>query len=409
MNKGAERSESRASSDLGSRPESPALRPAGTSDTGRASMESKRSETTTAHAITSKDDNEPLKIEDVKAQVSPRPSTEQSSRIVADQPASMAPSMMMSIPTIVPPKESSPRQSLDQEPVQVLETTDADQSQNGDATPRDAQEVENELSLLKTTYQEALRDNREEVNSHLERIDALQSKLAYLAQQLATSAKAQSTSSGAEPMDKKLAEKDAQIAALMEEGQKLSKTELKHLTTIKQIRAKMQENNKETTALKQRVAKAEKAVTEQKERANRAEATEKSMQEKMKILDKIEKDIKIITAEREEAGLTITELRKQLQDALSQLDSAEKRAQTGALEMEKKAVASLKEDMENLRIEKKLAEDRAKRELQNTQEEAKNQREKSKLTELELRGEIAVRLLSNCVYLTLTTIVEPGV
>lgn len=372
-------------------------------------MESKRSETTTAHAITSKDDNEPLKIEDVKAQVSPRPSTEQSSRIVADQPASMAPSMMMSIPTIVPPKESSPRQSLDQEPVQVLETTDADQSQNGDATPRDAQEVENELSLLKTTYQEALRDNREEVNSHLERIDALQSKLAYLAQQLATSAKAQSTSSGAEPMDKKLAEKDAQIAALMEEGQKLSKTELKHLTTIKQIRAKMQENNKETTALKQRVAKAEKAVTEQKERANRAEATEKSMQEKMKILDKIEKDIKIITAEREEAGLTITELRKQLQDALSQLDSAEKRAQTGALEMEKKAVASLKEDMENLRIEKKLAEDRAKRELQNTQEEAKNQREKSKLTELELRGEIAVRLLSNCVYLTLTTIVEPGV
>jgi hypothetical protein len=46
-----------------------------------------------------------------------------------------------------------------------------------------------------------------------------------------------------------------------------------------------------------------------------------------------------------------------------------------------------------MRIEKKLAEDRARRELQTARDEAKNQEEKAKVTELELRGEVAVSLV----------------
>jgi DNA repair exonuclease SbcCD ATPase subunit len=164
------------------------------------------------------------------------------------------------------------------------------------------------------------------------------------------------------------------------------------LTTVKTLRAKAVEHNKEITTLKQRLSKAEKSITEQSERAKRAEAAERAAQDKLKIVGKIEKDIEQIRAEREEAGMTITELRKQLNDALSRADSAEKRVQTGALEAEKRATASLTEDIENLRIEKKLAEDRAKRELQSSKEEAKNQQEKAKVAELELRGEIAVCL-----------------
>lgn len=235
-----------------------------------------------------------------------------------------------------------------------------------------------------------LRDHREELNSHLERIDALQSKLTYLSQQLASSAKAATTDAESTPADKKLAEKDAQIAALMEEGQKLSKTEMKHLTTIKKMRTKAQETDKEITMLKQRLSKAEKSIGEQTDRAKRAEAAEKAAQEKLKIVGKIEKDIEIIRAEREEAGLTITELRRQLNDAVSRAEDAEKRVQAGALEAEKRVTASLKDDIENLRIEKKLAEDRGKRELQDAKEDATRQQERAKVAELELRGEIAV-------------------
>jgi chromosome segregation ATPase len=257
-------------------------------------------------------------------------------------------------------------------------------------TTRDPDILLTELSALQEAHEETVRGHRDELNAHLERIDALQSKLAYLAQQVATSAKAAASDPETTPADKKLAEKDAQIAALMEEGQRLSKTEMKHLTTVKTLRAKAVEHNKEITTLKQRLSKAEKSITEQSERAKRAEAAERAAQDKLKIVGKIEKDIELIRAEREEAGMTINELRKQLNDALSRAESAEKRVQAGALEAEKRATASLKEDIENLRIEKRLAEDRAKRELQASKEEAKSQQEKAKVAELELRGEIAV-------------------
>jgi hypothetical protein len=391
VNKGTERSDSRASSDLGSRPESPALRSpaiAAVADTGRASIDSKASEPAT-EATPARED-EATKEEETNVVELPRPSTDAPAPAtslpvasppvtpVAEQPTSIpVPTMSIpSIPSIVTPQSSSPRQSLESDlsrpSVDAIAPTQSDE-----AEARDPEEVEAELSLLQKTYEETLRDNREELNFHLERIDALQSKLTYLSEQLAASAKTASSDAEATPTDKKLAEKDAQIAALMEEGQKLSKTEMKHMTTLKKMRIKAQEQDKDITTLKQRLSKAEKSITEQSERARRAEAADKASQEKLKIVDTIEKDIKSIRAEREEAGLTISELRKQ----------------SGALEAEKRATASLKEDIENVRIEKKLAEDRSKRELQVARDEAKSQQEKAKVAELELRGEIAVRLL----------------
>ncbi|CAN9150087.1 unnamed protein product [Alternaria alternata] len=404
VNKG---SEARTSSDLGSRPASPAVNAVTASP--RASIDSKAPEPVTEvvpakeEATTVKED-EATKSDGSKAgepSQTPQPAVEAPAPIVSppatsppptplvgEQPKSTpVPTMSMpSIPSIVTPQASSPRQSFDSDPsrpsVDAITPTPPPEA-------KDPEEIQVELSLLQNTYQETLKDNREELNAHLERIDTLQSKLAYMSEQLAASAKAAKSDSGATPADKKLADKDAQIAALMEEGQKLSKTEMKHLTTIKKMRAKALEQDKEIATLKQRLTKAEKSITDQSERARRAEAAEKSAQEKLKIVGRIEKDIETIRAKREEAGLTISELRKQLSDALSRAEDAEKRVQSGALEAEKRATASLKEDIENVRIEKKLAEDRAKRELQAARDEAKSQQEKAKVAELELRGEIA--------------------
>lgn len=365
VNKGtSERVDSRASSDLGSRPESPAAPPPA------------------IVAVTS------IAPDD---EASPRPSLDmplQSPPLVSEQPTA-TPMPSMSIPSIVTPQHTSPRPSLDSN----LSRPSLDTSppaEPSEPSTRDPDILLAELTSLQEAHEETVRGHRDELNAHLERIDALQSKLAYLAQQLATSAKAATTEPDTSPADKKLAEKDIRISALMEEGQRLSKTEMKHLTTVKNLRAKVLEHNKEITTLKQRLSKAEKSITEQSERAKRAEAAERAAQDKLKILGKIEKDIQIIQAEREEAGLTIAELRRQLNDALSRAENAEQRVQTGALDAEKKATASLKEDIENLKIEKKLAEDRAKRDLQSTKDEAKSQEERAKLVELELRGEVAV-------------------
>jgi hypothetical protein len=390
VNKGADRPDSRPSSDLGSRPQSPALPPARVEDAPADT-----------HAKAAED--EAAQVEESQSEPPSRPSTDaptpiQSPALVSEQPASTpVPSMAMPsqppIHTIVTPPQASPRQSLDStisRPSIDAAAAAAVQPPDPEPSTRDPDILLTELSALQEAHEETVRGHRDELNAHLERIDALQSKLAYLAQQVAASAKATASDSDTTPADKKLAEKDVQIAALMEEGQRLSKTEMKHLTTVKALRAKSVEHNRDIATLKQRLAKAEKSITEQSERAKRAEAAERAAQDKLKIVGKIEKDIDLIRAEREEAGMTINELRKQLSDALSRAESAEKRVQAGALEAEKRATASLREDMENLRIEKKLAEERAKRELQAAKEEAKNQQEKSKVAELELRGEIAV-------------------
>ena len=401
VTKGTENS--RTSSDLGSRPESPALRSPGVAaaaEAGRTSIDSKASEPTEATAAAT--EAEPAKVQESKQDEPTKASSEATASvasppvtsspitpIVSEQPAAERMPTMF-IPAIVTPQSSSPRQSIDSNP---SSRPSIDVSTPGEPelpSTRDPDILAIELASLQRAHEETVQGHRDELNSHLERIDALQSKLTYLSQQLAASAKAASAESDATPHDKKLAEKDAQIAALMEEGQKLSKIEMKHMTTLKQLRAKGQEQNKEITTLKQRLAKAEKSITEQSERAKRAELGEKAAQEKLKVVDKIEKDINIIRAEREEANLTISELRKQLNGALSRAENAEKKAKAGALEAEKRVTSSLQEDLDNLRIEKKLSEDRAKKEVQAAKEQVKSQQEKANVTELELRGEIAV-------------------
>jgi hypothetical protein len=408
VNKGAD---SRTSSDFGSRPESPALQATGVHAAGDDGTELAASRKDDGAAETA--ETQPVVTPQHSANPPPplqSPPTTTSPPVtpmVSEQPTS-APIPAMSIPSIVTPQASSPRQSLDSD-LSRLSIDAATLVEPDEPTTRDPDILLSELSALHEAHEETVRSHRDELNAHLERIDALQSKLTYLSQQLASSAKAAASEPDTAPADKKLAERDAQIAALMEEGQKLSKTEMKHMTTVKQLRAKVQEHSKETTTLKQRLAKAERTITEQVERAKRAEAVEKAAQDKLKIVGRIEKDIEHIRAEREEAGLTIAELRRQLNDALSRAEDAEKRIKTGALEAEKRATASLKDDIENMRIERKLAEDRARRELQASREEAKNQQEKAKVAELELRGDIAVCTLPMCTPLPANIISESRV
>ncbi|KAL6702607.1 hypothetical protein ACN47E_001307 [Coniothyrium glycines] len=233
-----------------------------------------------------------------------------------------------------------------------------------------------------------LQENREELNAHLERIDALQSKLTYLNHQLARSAKDKASDPTGTAEAKLLSEKDVQIATLMQEGQNLSKSEMKHLANVKKLRSRVQEQDKELTSMKLRLAKVERDNVEQTERAKRAEAAERAAQEKLKVVGKLDKEIDVIRSERTEAARTIQELRSQLNEARLRGDETEKRIQSGALEAEKRISSKLREDLENLRIEKKLADDRAKRQVQTIRDEAKAQLEKSNGAELELRNEI---------------------
>lgn len=273
-------------------------------------------------------------------------------------------------------------------PLPELASTNDDPT--SDPVPSSPTALKAELISLRETHKQSAADHKEDINSHLERIDALQSKLNYLAKQLAETAKANADSAPAGSLEKKVAEQDVQIAALLEEGQNLSKTELKHMGAIKKLRAKLGDSEKETADLKRKLAKAEQATNEQKERAARAEATEKSAQEKLKIIARIERDVEILQAEKEAAGVMIADLRRQLSESMTRAEEAEQRAQTDALEAERRTVAELRDEIADLKLEKKLAEDRAKAEVKEVKDEAARQAERAKVTEMELKSEISV-------------------
>lgn len=252
--------------------------------------------------------------------------------------------------------------------------------------------LESELSRVTKTQDENTRNYQEELHAHLERIDALQAKLAYLASQTSAAAREAASSAPSGSTEKKLAEQEEKIAQLLEEGQKLSKTEMKHMTAIKKMRQRMQEEEKDKAELKRRLHKTEQEWTDQRDRLRILEERDKAAQERLKILPKLEQEVESLKREKETSDREALELRKQLVESERRAEDAERRAQTDKLEDQMRVVAELNDELSNARIEKRLVEDRGKAEVKKVQEESARQAEKARQLELELRNDVQVSL-----------------
>ncbi|KKY24017.1 putative m protein repeat protein [Diplodia seriata] len=250
-----------------------------------------------------------------------------------------------------------------------------------------ANESEDVLAL-RQSYEELTKTHRAEMTAHLERIDALQSKLKYLSGQAVSQARTAANEADQGSFEQKLAQKDEQIALLMEEGQTLSKKELTLSTSIKSFRSKTGQHEKTIIDLKRKLTKAETSASEATERAKRAEAAARSAEQKVKQLEKVEKEATSLKSEREDSTRTIAELKRQLSAANERAEAAEKKAQNNAAAAEQRRVSEIEEELSDLKVEKKLAEDRAKAEAREIREESTRQRERATVLETELRSEI---------------------
>lgn len=251
--------------------------------------------------------------------------------------------------------------------------------------------LEAELGRVTKQHEEQVLNYQEELHGYLERIDALQSKLQYLASTAAKDARV-----AAEEMDKgsfkqKLAEKDEKIAQLLEEGQKLSSNEIKAMGNARTLRTRLQEEEKTKAELKRRLEVAEQEIIEAKDRARRAEERDRIATEKLKAAPRLEREIQDLKGDLIAANAQIAELKKMVLEAEELVDEAEKRAQTDKVEDQIKAIAELNDELSNARIEKRLVEDRMKKEINEVREKAKRQQEKANIAELELKAEIQVR------------------
>lgn len=251
-------------------------------------------------------------------------------------------------------------------------------------------ELRDHVAQIETDNDEAESKHHEEVQGYLERIDALQAKLQYLAQEAAKTAKQAATDAADNSLEKKLAAKDEQIALLLEEGTKLSKAEVTQAATIRRMRLKMNEDSKAQAEARRVLQRAEVASSGLQDRIAQVEAERKDALSKLTRMARLEKELGDARRERGTKDATIHDLQSQLAAAKKQADEDTRIAAEKALEQERKVSQSLRDDLANLKIEQTLRDDRAKQQLKDAQDGMQHERERLSGVQMGLRNEIAM-------------------
>lgn len=262
---------------------------------------------------------------------------------------------------------------------------------NGNTAELDLDTLSDEKQIIeqmRSDFEVAELRRQEETHTYLERIDTLQSKLQYLTKEAAEAAKNARSEAESGSNEDKLAAKDERIALLMEEGQKLSQTELKHMSIIKKLRAKATDDNKRVAESKRLSEKHEKAAREAQEKVQRAEEAGKRASERARSLPKLIDELETMKADREAQDGLIQELQAQLAEVTSAARQAEEKAQAEALQAERKRVAELSDELSNLKIEKELAERQYHADLRELREKAEREKERARIAEIERQGEL---------------------
>lgn len=231
---------------------------------------------------------------------------------------------------------------------------------------------------------------QEEIHGYIERIDALQSKLKYLAKEAAESAKSAAASASPGSVEKQLLEKDAKIALLLEEGQKLSKSEMDHRTVVRKLRQQLTDNTKAQTESKKKTEKMERDLASSEAKAKRAGAAEKRANDSLSSQTKVAKDLEAVTNERNALSQTVQEMKAQLSRAVSRAETAESKAQSDALEQERRRADDLEEELSTIKIERDISEEKTKKEIVSLKEKAEQEKERARMLEAELKGEQSV-------------------
>lgn len=252
---------------------------------------------------------------------------------------------------------------------------------------KSSEDYESEITQLRSDNETSELRRQDEVRDYLERIDALQAKLNYLTKEAAEAAKNALADVKSGSLEQKVAEKDEKIALLIEEGQKLSQTELKHMSIIKKLRSKSGEDDKTVAEAKKTADKHQKVAKDAQERAKKAEVTERQAAEKVKNTGRLEKELEHLKLEKGANDNLIRDLQIQLATATSAAREAEERARAEALEQERKKTAELADELSNLRIEKELAEKSYQSELREWREKSEREKERARITEIERQAE----------------------
>ncbi|KAK4211410.1 TATA element modulatory factor [Rhypophila decipiens] len=230
--------------------------------------------------------------------------------------------------------------------------------------------------------------HQEEIHTYIERIDALEAKLQYLARETADSARKAALAAPAGSAEKKLAERDEKIAQLMEEGKKLASTEQTHRAILKRLRLKAAEDEKELANLKAAKEKSDRELDSLRRQARQAAELEKANEQLQKRLDQSQRELNSLRPENKSKDVIIAELRSQLQKATEQADALSLKVNNQAREQDIRRITELEDSVAALQVEKNLIADRAKAQANDLREKAERATERARALELELKAEV---------------------
>ncbi|KAI0966997.1 TATA element modulatory factor 1 TATA binding-domain-containing protein [Xylaria arbuscula] len=291
------------------------------------------------------------------------------------------------------PPLSSPRSSLQLETSQLEKESERQSISHDEAEPTTDNVVASSLhtervSHLEKTLQEMQIQHQDELNSHIERVDALQTKLQYLTREASEQARSVATSAPAGSLEKKIAEKDDQIAQLMLEGQKLASIDHQNRTIIKKLRAQLIANEKELNEQKIWRQKAEKDLADLRRRTEESNDLEKANDEAHGLLSQSKREVDRLKVENEVKDQTIAGLKSQLQEEAENAKSLAAKADEHQREADQKRVKELEDAVATLEASKEQAESDAKLAITEFREKAERASERARAIELELKGEV---------------------
>ncbi|KAK6511869.1 hypothetical protein TWF481_000774 [Arthrobotrys musiformis] len=296
--------------------------------------------------------------------------------------------------------DSKPRASLDSRPRASIDKPRPSTDQTSPppvtttSTPLPAsptiEDLEATISQLRDDLATCESRRAEESSAASERIDSLEEKLKYLSKESAEEARKRIQTGGSSALEKELAKRDERIALLLEEGERLSKIELKNMNNIKRLRAKAQEDEKTAAEAKRKQEKAEKEAADLKEKTRKAVEAEKRANEKLRAMNKLEVDNESLKRERDILQISASDLRLQLAKAVARADDAESKVQTEALEAERKLTAELREKLEKAQNEAMADREKSKSEIWTLQSKLERDGDRAKAVELELKNEVSM-------------------
>jgi chromosome segregation ATPase len=252
------------------------------------------------------------------------------------------------------------------------------------------EEYEAILAQLRSDYEVSETRRQDEVHTYCERIDALQAKLHFLTSEIVDTTRSTAASAPAGSLEMKLAQQSEKIALLMEEGEKLSSTELKHLATIKMLRTKLSQADKNLGEAQRRADKAEKNQVDLKEKLKRAEAAEKRALDRLKAFSSLEGECEKLKAQCESKDELIASLRSEAAEARSRLAEKDMKDQQAALQIAQKQLSELRSELSTARTEKELVQEKLRAEIRELQQTLERERERFRLAEADFRREQAV-------------------